>query len=132
MSYRLCILLGVASMALAHGTPKYGPEPVAPYPTLHPTSGTGVHPSGALPTGSDYSVLTARPSGMPSGHPVGTLPLERVYFGPSTVCLTPTVLPGHDTKDPGNVDPKHKHTLHYTGANSPGRMLSIVRITFKC
>ena len=131
MSYRLSILLGVASMALAHGTLKYGPEPVAPYPTLHPASGTGVLPTGAVPTGSRLSFLPTQPSGMPSGYSVGT-PLEPVQLGPSAICLTPTVLPDHDTLDPGNVDPKHKHTLHYTGANSPGKLYPIVYITFKC
>lgn len=118
-------------MAFAHGTSQYGPEPVAPYPTLHPASGTGVLPTGALPTGSSLPILTTQPLGMPSGYLVGT-PLEPIQFGPSTVCLAPTVLPDHDIQDPANVEPKHKHTLHYTGANSPGKSRSIGRMTVKC
>ena len=148
MSYRKSFMLGAASMALAHGTPQYGHGPVvnsassavgsplmfssapaetgAPYSTLTPASGTGVLPTGAFPTGAlptgafptgvPHSGFTA----VPSGYPVGVPPTEPNPSGPSPICLTPVVLPGHDTQNPDNVDPKYKHTLHYSGASSPG------------
>ena len=139
MSYRLSVMLGAASMALAHGTPKYGHGPEvpsgsslklptppsdtsAPFPTLTPASGTGILPTGVFPTGAPYSGVTAMPSDLPSGYSTMLPPTEPSPSGPSPICLQPIVPSDHDTQNPENLNPKYQHTLHYQGGGSSGEL----------